>query len=341
MKNILWVTIFLGMHCSARHESTHELVAEIRKTRIANKIKKVVLWGHKLHSHTHSYIHNAFYRAFCYLDMPVYWFDNADDIKKFDFTGSLFIVEGSVSQKMPLRDDCYYILHNCEGALHRKALDSGRAICLQVYTHDCVPRIVGTLAPYVVYDQDCLYMPWATDLLPHEVDMQKERLRSTQKEKKVVFIGSVGSGVFGNENEVCAFFDVAKQHKFSLFCTLQTKSVDENIALVQGALLAPAIQGPWQIKNGYIPCRIFKNISYGSLGISNSETVWELFNRSIVYNTDTRQLFFDALERLKAWTYENQCAQMDFVRDHHTYLNRIEALFKFFDYRSEHFLGNK
>lgn len=28
------------------------------------EIKKVVIWGHKLHSHTHSYIHNAFYNAF-------------------------------------------------------------------------------------------------------------------------------------------------------------------------------------------------------------------------------------------------------------------------------------
>ncbi len=27
-------------------------------------IDKVVIWGHKLHSHTHSYIHNAFLVAF-------------------------------------------------------------------------------------------------------------------------------------------------------------------------------------------------------------------------------------------------------------------------------------
>jgi hypothetical protein len=28
------------------------------------EIKQIVIWGHKLHTHTHSYIHNAFFRAF-------------------------------------------------------------------------------------------------------------------------------------------------------------------------------------------------------------------------------------------------------------------------------------
>ena len=28
------------------------------------KITQIVIWGHKLHSHTHSYIHNGFYIAF-------------------------------------------------------------------------------------------------------------------------------------------------------------------------------------------------------------------------------------------------------------------------------------
>jgi Lrp/AsnC family transcriptional regulator for asnA, asnC and gidA len=34
-------------------------------------IKKVVIWGHKLHSHTHSYIHNGFYIAFKHLGYDI------------------------------------------------------------------------------------------------------------------------------------------------------------------------------------------------------------------------------------------------------------------------------
>ena len=28
------------------------------------EFKQIVIWGHKLHSHTHSYIHYAFHKAF-------------------------------------------------------------------------------------------------------------------------------------------------------------------------------------------------------------------------------------------------------------------------------------
>mgnify|MGYP006419383869 CR=1 FL=1 len=38
-------------------------------------INKVIIWGHKLHSHTHSYIHDSFYKAFKFLGYNTYWFD--------------------------------------------------------------------------------------------------------------------------------------------------------------------------------------------------------------------------------------------------------------------------
>ena len=30
--------------------------------------------------------------------------------------------------------------------------------------------------------------------------------------------------------------------------------------LIQESILAPAIQEPWQVTHGYIPCRVFKNL---------------------------------------------------------------------------------
>jgi len=68
--------------------------------------EKVIIWGHKLHSHTHSYIHNAFYIAFKHMGYETYWFDDKDDVKKFDFSNSLFLTEGQVDKKIPLREDC-------------------------------------------------------------------------------------------------------------------------------------------------------------------------------------------------------------------------------------------
>ena len=74
------------------------------------KISKIILWGHKLHSHTHSYIHNAYVVAFKYLGFDTFWFDDKDDVSKFDFTNSLFITEHQVDNHIPKRDDCLYFV---------------------------------------------------------------------------------------------------------------------------------------------------------------------------------------------------------------------------------------
>ena len=42
---------------------------------------KIIIWGHKLHSHTHSYIHQAFNIAFTHLKYNVLWLDDNDDIR--------------------------------------------------------------------------------------------------------------------------------------------------------------------------------------------------------------------------------------------------------------------
>lgn len=56
-------------------------------------------------------------------------------------------------------------------------------------------------------------------------------------------------------------------------------SMEENVRLVQQAYLAPSVQGSQHLKHvdeqgvtkAYIPCRIFKNLSYGALGVTNNE----------------------------------------------------------------------
>ena len=54
------------------------------------KINKIIIWGHPLHSHTHSYIHNGFFIAFKELGYDTYWFhDNMNIDSSFDFSNSL------------------------------------------------------------------------------------------------------------------------------------------------------------------------------------------------------------------------------------------------------------
>lgn len=298
-------------------------------------VSKVVLWGHKLHSHTHSYIHWGFKRAFEHLGYETLWLDHRDNLSSYDFSNSLFITERQVERGMPIRDDCYYIIHNCEKDKYRKHLENGRAIILQVYTHDCLKRNEPSFDFCFHYDlaQPIIYMPWATDLLPNEIDNMKAKIATKkQKTRTATFVGTVSHGSFGNQHQVNEFKKACQENAIVWqFGGVNCKSMEDNINIIQNALLAPAIQGTWQCKQGYIPCRIFKNISYGAMGITNSETVYKLFDKKIIYNPNPHQLGIDACDALKNHTLEKQYELMDLVRDKHTYLNRIERLFSFFE----------
>ncbi len=306
-------------------------------------VSKVVIWGHKLHSHTHSYIHWGFNRAFKHLGFDTYWFDNKDNVSSFDFSNSLFITEGQVDQTIPIRDDSYYVIHNCKPDKYQHLLKNGHAIILQVYSHDCLKRNEPSFGTCFHYDlnQPIIYMPWATDLLPHEIDAIKKQLPSVVKNKNAQFNGSAGmTGIHGNRDQIEAFKKACQeQGRQFIVRGAGSCSMEENIASIQQAYLAPALQGSWQCENGYIPCRIFKNISYGAMGLTNSKAVYDLFEGTIVYNPNAYQLFHDGQNQLKTWTLEKQYKLMDLVRDKHTYLNRIESLFSFFEMATSHTKG--
>ena len=292
--------------------------------------KKFVAWGKKSPNHTHYYIHYAYCKAFRHLGYEVLWLDKNDDVSTIDFSNSLFLTEGQADKGMPLRSDCRYILHNCDSGKYQKLFEQGNCIKLQVYTHDCTTRNVQKVddLTYINIDKKSIYMPWATDLLPHEIEENKGKIAQTQKKMASYYVGSVGSGMFGNRDKVAPFSRACHEGGVS-FSIRKKVTPEENIRLIQEAIVAPATQSEWQVRQGYIPCRIFKNISYGAMGVTNSETVQDLFKGRLVYNPDTYQLFHDAYKRVTTMRMEELYELMDMVKEKHTYLNRIEHLLDF------------
>lgn len=292
---------------------------------------KVIIWGHPLHSHTHSYIHEGFYRAFKHFGYEVHWVKNQDEIKDIDIHNALFITEGQVDQEMPKRHDCYYILHNCNGDKYRELLKNNRCIVLQVYTHDCLPYVSEKLGEcmYCNVAEKIIFLPWATDLLPHEIENMKT-LVTKEKKSTVNWIGTIGGGKFGNTIEIDGFKKACIENNL-IFRHTVNASMEKNIALIQESYMAPALQGPFQCEKGYIPCRIFKNISYGQWGITNNKTVYDLFEGKIAYNSDTYQLFYDAKKYIDNSAISELYELMDFVKNNHTYINRIETLLTFME----------
>ena len=301
----------------------------------APPIVKVVLWGHKLHSHTHSYIHERFFRTFQYMGYPTYWFDDSDDISNFDFSHSLFITEGQVDRNIPIRFDCQYILHNCPDEKYRQLFEASICIEMQKYTDEVLttPNL-KKIAPCIYYDVagKRVYFPWASDFLPYEIEKMKKLVGKKIKENTIYWIGTIGGKLYGNEDQINEFKRACDENNIEfkhLDPWSKGRSRAECTRMLTSAYLSPAIVGKWQQENGYIPCRIFINICCGQMGVTNSYRVYELFEKKIVYNPDCYQLFYAAKKREAAWTLENQHELMDFIKENHTYINRIKTLLEF------------
>ena len=287
--------------------------------------KKIVIWGHTLHSHTHSYIHYAYQKAFQNMGYDVLWLDDKPGQELPP--GSFVITEGQVDRHLPINKNCSYLLHNCDVSKYdEKDVDYK---ILQVYSHDVLSRPVEKLAEceYYQHDSRTLYQPWATDLLPHEIDTMTLIDTDVTLSTQCHWVGSVMPGEHGNINEIQRFADAAHENGIQF---VVSTGVDHNKGreLVRASYLAPAIQGAWQVKNGYIPCRIFKNISYGHMGATNSEAVYKLLEEKITYTPDCRQLFFNASNDFSSTSYKDRRDVMKLIKDKHTYINRIQNIMR-------------
>lgn len=280
---------------------------------------KIILWGHKLHTHTHSYIHACFYKAFKNMGHETFWFDDKDDVKNFDFSNSMFITEGQVDKKIQKKKDCLYLLHNCDGAKY----EGMKKIGLQTYTIDRK----NEKKQYVHFDGSTITMCWATDLLPNEIDININNNKVDLN--KIYWIGTIGDGVFGNIKELNPFIEKCKSNSIDFVHSdpwSKPKSFEENRNLIVNSLLAPTIVGKWQKENDYIPCRIFKNISYGKIGLTNSTAIRDMFGDMVYYSDNTAELFDIGREKLANFDKKQMQKAIEFVKNEHTYINRCSFI---------------
>jgi hypothetical protein len=182
-----------------------------------SKGPKIIIWGFPLHSHTHSYIHASFYKAFSYLGYETYWFhdENFPDPSVFDYSNCLFISEEYAAGKIPLNKTSTYFIHN--SIKPSKYLDIGsRLIDIRFnvkeindinysmvldkeklfkiddatyYNCNADDSVLSDKWKKGVSGYEAIHMTWATDLLPHEFNFEDRFLK---RDNKFYFVGTIG-----------------------------------------------------------------------------------------------------------------------------------------------------
>ena len=177
-------------------------------------------------------------------------------------------------------------------------------------------------------------MGWATDLLPHEFDFDNRYIMS-EEPPVTYFLGSIGDG---NKRELIKFKEACEKRNIKFIANNPWQNpLDFNSAkvLVQKSIVAPDIRGSGDPNKpdengtahkyiGYIPCRLFKNISYGKLGATNCSRLYDLFGDKVIFCEDEDKLVDLYLEKSKNKDFILE--QMKWVQENHTYINRVQDL---------------
>lgn len=316
------------------------------------KYSKIIIWGHPLYSHTHSYVHDAYYKTLRYLGYDVYWFHDDDYPDDFDFTNSLFISEGFADKKIPINDSSCYLIMYCpspikykeagryidvrmsavnfkdhiqEYSLDKETADKVGPACYFVSKKSEKVRIKNDYHDYEMDDFDKLYISWATNRLPHEFNDDDIYI---PREPNIYYCGTISpSGVCENYSNFIPFIEECKKNDIGFIHNdpwSNPLSTEEVIRRTQESLLGVDIRGPQHLKQRLLTCRVFKNISYGHLGLTNSEEVYSELDGNCVFCEDTSELFYVGMENR-----ENEkliLSGMKFVKENHTYINRVNSI---------------
>lgn len=305
-------------------------------------MKKIVIWGHKLGTHTHSYVHYGYWRAAEYIGYDVEWHDDNDDVSSVDFSDTIFITEHNVCKNMPIRDDCVYFNHNIDRPFektNRSDITHPRYFNF-VYFADIWPGGITwppndelqyiDLHHYFHAKSNTLTTMWATDLLPDEIDQVEPELFDESK-NSIYFVGTPNGSNISKFMEICS--KNGKPFKlvggWSGLHSNSAPDINQNIQLVRDSYISVDIRdAPHLVQGRYYPCRLFKNISYGKWTGSNHPEIADVFGDHFTTDSNLENLYEKLVEDSKNCTEQKMRSAMNFIRDGHTYASRLKNFLK-------------
>jgi hypothetical protein len=328
---------------------------------VFKRFNQVIVWGFPLHSHTHSYIHGAWVKTFQYLGIPVFWFHDNEYPIDFNYENTCFITEGWADNNIPLNKSSTYFVHiaknpqkylsvgsrlieirynvleihdfNYDYILPKNALEVSKTTLYEIVSDDSAVALKnGRIVNKQSYE--VVYMSWATDLLPHEINLDDA---SASHEKVVHYIGTIS-----NDHPVQKFRKCVEDAGLEFIHHdpwSKPVSYEENMHLMKKSYCSPdfrsngcrdkfqqygKMNGTNHLEIGYIPCRVLKAISYGQTGITNSPRVKELLGDFVEFAERPEDVLPIVEKRKNDVEWRKSC--MKHVAENHTFLQRVRDL---------------
>jgi hypothetical protein len=294
-------------------------------------MSKIVIWGLRSDLHSHKFIHRSFFENFQALGLETIWVDDREQNVSYVKKEDTVLAVDVASKFLPKIKGVKYVLHNISPALLEL---ENKFLNIQVHTNSSSGENLGL--PYVSWDSDrrILFQPWGVPAQPK----YWLKFNSVQKRKEF-WIGSIWNNAQNQGNSVFmqGYRSALKRNKISLVQKGTTTRIHPNgmseikaMSLVNKSAIGSAVVGNWQKDNGYIPCRLFKNIASGALPISNAN-FRELFGENGgIFESNPELLIEKALSLSNAIKMKmNSDAQNAILP--YTYAENIRRILKFLE----------
>ncbi|NBP58076.1 hypothetical protein EBU71_16380 [bacterium] len=294
--------------------------------------KKIIIWGHPPHTHTHSYIHHGFYKSLYYLGHDVYWVDDIEN-NNIDVNDAIVISESQAIKHLPMAKSAKYLIHNYKNDFEESGNINVFNFLVYHKNYNWGQAEIEKIDDYSWYDKKTKtpVIMWATDLLPVEID-NIDPVLYYPSTKDVFFVGTVQGKNLRKFARVCAnngknfinlggYTGLSDDENNTQFFS-NRKSLDA----IRNSYISFDVREDCHLDNGYIPCRIFKNMSYGKWTGSNSLKLKEFFDERLTINKNLNILYIDLVEDYKKCTFNLLKDNMNYIRDNHTYLSRLNSI---------------
>lgn len=293
--------------------------------------KKIVLWSGMRDLDSFRHIHRHYYEVAHKLGIPCIQVQDSPAGAQALTQGSVVFAVDVWSAHLPYVPGVDYVLHNFDGS-HPVCMQAPpeNVLRLQVWTYDSFGEEWDKCRQFSK-EQKILFQPWGTNLLAEEF---MDPICNPGS-REAIFVGAVwrelyrppdGSPAYdlGNEQTINYLRQVFREKGLDLRLLTQI-SDQENVDAVRAARLAPAVAGGWQVEHGYLPCRCFKNPSYGVLMFTNIPKINELFEDAVVSGNTLPELVSSAL-KMKGRSYEELVRAQQKIAARYSYRESLESI---------------
>lgn len=293
---------------------------------------KWVIWGDTRRYNTFSNFWEGWQRALRHLGREVLWLDRTSNLAGIDFSNTVFVSQNRMVHGVPLRKDCWYVVHNgddtiCECLRPFKLLVTNLHQTTTEYNN---PVMLGPDI-YFMESERRLNFRHNALLLPHEIMANKPTKVFNEESQIINYFATVDGA---NIDEVNGFRRACEENGIKFdhyggagYPGLSGKTtLKEKIQGIKDSYMAPTLQGQNQIVVGNTTDRVMNNLAYGQFPIVNNHYIDRLLGARTIYQPDTYKLFYEAKERLQSMPLALLHSLMDDVAKNWTYLNVIDAV---------------